>query len=540
MTDDNIRYEIDHNDKMVQGATSLSSDLTQLVHDLFSQRGWTYTEETQHSAYRKVKVTSPLGNVFELNLFTGNIRNEKRSPYEKKIQLNKEDPRQYKNGITLILGFYVFHADDSINDAIIVGYPVDESVSYDTNPSLRGVFVNDILLKAKVNGVCFDRERKIVGFRPEFIFYYLSSYNSFHGYSGEKYTNLDMIDDFYPEKIEETEGANYSVNVPDETDRVKGGCNTLLYGVPGSGKSYTIEHEYCDDEDRMERLVFHPDYTYSDFVGQILPNVDDGVVSYKFTPGPFTNLLKKAYDNPEKEYYLIIEEINRGNAPAIFGEVFQLLDRDENGTSEYGITNSDVSRIVYQDENRKVRIPSNMSIAGTMNTSDQNVFTLDTAFQRRWSMRMIENDMNKAEKEFANHKILNTEVTWKQFNQAINNIILRKNIRMTSSEDKRLGAYFVSKNDLEYNPAERNNELPEKERLKAARDNSRFPEKVLKYLWDDAFKFSREDIFETSLYISLEDIVRKFETSEGNERFTVFKEDVLNAIISGDTDNQGE
>lgn len=97
-------------------------------------------------------------------------------------------------------------------------------------------------------------------------------------------------------------------------------------------------------------LVFHPDYTYSDFVGQILPTVSaDDKVRYLFTPGPFTRLLWKAYHNPDIEYFLIIEEINRGNAPAIFGEVFQLLDRTTDdtsfpmGTSEYSITNANVS-----------------------------------------------------------------------------------------------------------------------------------------------------------------------------------------------------
>jgi len=134
----------------------------------------------------------------------------------------------------------------------------------------------------------------------------------------------------------------------------------------------------------LERIIFHPDYTYSDFVGQILPRVnEDSSVSYEFTPGPFTNILKKAYLNPEKEYFLIIEEINRGNAPAIFGDIFQLLDRNKDGASEYEITNNDVANIIYGDKNHKVSIPSNMSILCTMNTSDQNVFTLDTAFQRR-------------------------------------------------------------------------------------------------------------------------------------------------------------
>lgn len=320
-----------------------------------------------------------------------------------------------------------------------------------------------------------------------------------------------------------------------EPPRVTGGRNVLLYGVPGAGKSYTIGEQYCNDEARMERLVFHPDYTYSDFVGQILPNVTEGNVSYEFKEGPFTRLLKRAYDNPGEEYFLIIEEINRGNAPAIFGEVFQLLDRDDDGKSEYGISNADIARTVYGDESRKVRIPSNMSIVGTMNTSDQNVFTLDTAFQRRWNMRMIENDLNKV--AYAEEKILDTEVTWRRFNTVMNDIILKKNVRVTSSEDKRLGAFFVRQSDLRFDPKENDAGATDDEKRIAMLQNSRFPEKVLKYLWDDAFKFSREDVFETTQYISLENVVQKFRQSHDNGRFAVFKEEVVAALLSADDEN---
>lgn len=327
------------------------------------------------------------------------------------------------------------------------------------------------------------------------------------------------------------------------------GRNTLLYGVPGSGKSYTIEKEYCDDESRLERLVFHPDYTYSDFVGQILPSVSEGIVKYEFTPGPFTVLLKKATNNPTMEYFLIIEEINRGNAPAIFGEVFQLLDRKQEvrdtndngfpiGTSEYGITNADIAKVVYSDANHKIRIPSNLSIIGTMNTSDQNVFTLDTAFQRRWDMRMIENNFDNVNENFANQTILDTEVTWRIFCTEINNIILEKNVRMTSSEDKRLGVYFVQLSDLLYDENEENEALNEHERLKAKRNNSRFSEKVLKYLWDDAFKFLREDIFEINQYNSLESVVRKFTNEKGNNRFKIFKENVYETFVLSEKDKE--
>ena len=325
-----------------------------------------------------------------------------------------------------------------------------------------------------------------------------------------------------------------------EKSRLTTGCNVLLYGVPGSGKSWTIEHEYCDDEDCMERLVFHPDYMYFDFVGQILPIVkkdDEGKekVRYEFTPGPFTKILKKAYLNPSNSYYLIIEEINRGNAPAIFGEIFQLLDRKsedstlyKKGTSEYGITNDNIAFEVYGDTEKKVRIPANLSIIGTMNTSDQNVFTLDTAFQRRWIMRMIPNSF-KGHK-FAENKILDTEVSWQQFCEAINEEILRRN-NVTSSEDKRLGAYFVSADDLDFKKETDN--VNEKEKFEVIHKNARFAEKVLKYLWDDAFKFSHADTFDTRKYKSLEMVIDAFNSTNGNNRFKVFHENLRKLIIEG-------
>lgn len=354
-----------------------------------------------------------------------------------------------------------------------------------------------------------------------------------------------------------------------ENNRVVSGRNILLYGVPGSGKSWTIEHEYCKPGSVVERLVFHPDYTYSDFIGQILPAVsDDGQVSYKFTPGPFTNILRESYNNPSKEYILIIEEINRGNAPAIFGEVFQLLDRkveirdiDDNGypigTSEYGITNMNIAEEMYGKDRKteKVRIPSNLSIIGTMNTSDQNVFTLDTAFQRRWDMRLIEKDFASVDSSLADAEILDTGITWKNFCVEINKIVVGNSTRMTSAEDKRLGAYFVHVHDLKYDDTmgdlkeydalrvkETSGSLTDDEKSRIAvirdamRQNRKFPEKVIKYLWDDAFKFNREIIFDVDKYQSLEQVIHAFMYANGTERFKVFKDNVRDAFANVEED----
>ena len=402
--------------------------------------------------------------------------------------------------------------------------------------------------------------RKVFAFESNPNIFTTENYLGFLGST----KSLFELDEFEVDEITDANQAKENIDY-DKVSRIDNGTNVLLYGVPGSGKSWTIEHEYCKKGTNVERLVFHPDYTYSDFIGQILPNVDDeGQVSYKFTPGPFTNILADAYRNPDKEFILIIEEINRGNAPAIFGEVFQLLDRKTQnrdfddgsypvGTSEYGITNANIAKIVYGDPKHKVRIPSNLSIIGTMNTSDQNVFTLDTAFQRRWEMHLIENNFEHVDKSLATAEILDTGITWEVFCVQINNIIVGNNERMTSAEDKRLGAYFVHLRDLKYDPEMGNlsngeydglrmkEEVKsitesEKERLDAIRNamkqNRKFPEKVIKYLWDDAFKFNREVIFETSLFKSLEQVIRTFMYAEKMDRFAMFKENVRSAFTN--------
>ena len=336
---------------------------------------------------------------------------------------------------------------------------------------------------------------------------------------------------FELEKFEEE--FEYELN---ESQRITGGDNILLYGVPGSGKSHTIDKKYGTDEDKMVRVVFHPDYMNTDFVGQILPTIkEDETITYEFTPGPFTKVMKKAYSDPSNSYYLIIEEINRGNAPAIFGEIFQLLDRKDTGESKYKVTNSNVAKEMFGDSEKQIYIPSNLTVLATMNTADQNVFTLDTAFQRRWNMNMIENNVKDAEN--AKCIISDTGVEWERFNTVINNIILSGNLTAMSSEDKRLGAYFVTKSDLEkveLQVEEGNDEIIKRNNDYKA---SRFSEKVIKYLWDDAFKFSRNDLFNMN-YRSLEQVIQSFVGSKGKDRFEIFKKDVKDLLYVNDLVNE--
>ena len=280
--------------------------------------------------------------------------------------------------------------------------------------------------------------------------------------------------------------------------------NILLYGVPGCGKSHKVEEEYeskITTEKNKIRVVFHPDYTYSDFVGQLLPvlkevenaqGVKEEKLQYEFVPGPFTKIIKTAYEEPNQQCLLIIEELNRGNAPAIFGEIFQLLDRNDNGESKYGIYNADIAKYAYGGlpenqgiainviANTPIKLPPNLTIVATMNTSDQNVFTMDTAFQRRWQMKHIPNRFTgeSLDEKTINHvakHLPKSEISWGVFAQTINKKMHTANLGFGGTEDKSLGVYFATDNDLD--------------------DAERFAEKVLKYLWDDAFKLGRKELF---------------------------------------------
>lgn len=305
-----------------------------------------------------------------------------------------------------------------------------------------------------------------------------------------------------------------------DVQRIKGGKNILFYGVPGSGKSYAIS-KICDDESVMERVVFHPDYSYSDFVGQIMPRLNnDNKLEYVFTPGPFTKIMREAEHNPGRMYFLVIEEINRGNAPAIFGEIFQLLDRKdsikypgEEDESEYGISNYDIAKEVYDgDANHLVRIPSNLTLLATMNTSDQNVFTLDTAFQRRWDMKHIPNKFTDGH---AFDLIEGSNITWGSFAYVVNDLVIEINADMGGSGDKRLGAYFAKFSELSH---------------------VAFSEKVLKYLWDDAFKMDKQMIFDKKM-TSLEKVLDAYQNAQGDPLKTVLKGDVYQKMYDSTNAN---
>lgn len=292
--------------------------------------------------------------------------------------------------------------------------------------------------------------------------------------------------------------------------KTKGGSiNKIFYGTPGCGKSYHIQHNILEKEkyaaDNVICTTFYQDYSNTDFVGQILPKIEKDetsgkeTVKYIFNPGPFTLALIRAISNPTEKVALVVEEINRGNAPAIFGDIFQLLDRDGDGVSEYGIVNVSVldylNDYVFEVNGEKnnyifkeIKIPGNMDIFATMNTSDQNVYTLDTAFIRRWDKEKIKNSFTDC--KFAGKNVPGMNYTWQEFVTAVNNHIAKHLEDLQVNEDKQIGVFFIKESLL--------GSTPEK-----------FAYKVFDYLWSDVAKLDHGIFF--NHFDTLEALITAYE-----------------------------
>ena len=297
----------------------------------------------------------------------------------------------------------------------------------------------------------------------------------------------EMNEEYIQDEIFET---NYKTKLNTKFDR-----NRILFGAPGTGKSYTLnkeQKELLKDGGGFERVTFHPDYSYAHFVGTYKPvSNESGEISYEYVAGPFMRTyvaaVKSANSVNQNPYLLIIEEINRANVAGVFGDVFQLLDRNVENISEYPIQTSEdmrkyLSRELGGDTTlyTEIKIPDNMFIWATMNSADQGVYPMDTAFKRRWNFTYL--GINDNEEGIEGKKVhlgngeFERQVEWNELRKAINIELLEE---CKVNEDKLLGPYFVAKNCLENN--EKFVEV--------------FKNKIIMYLFDDAAKHQRSMIF---------------------------------------------
>ena len=302
--------------------------------------------------------------------------------------------------------------------------------------------------------------------------------------------------------------------------------NWIFFGAPGTGKSYQLNKlaKGSFARENVARVTFYPDYTYAQFVGCFKPvtrykgDFDkplselEAYISYEFVPGPFLETYIKAVQNPNENYLLIVEEINRANPAAVFGDVFQLLDRNSKGRSEYEVavpremhdylaiflpeyaTSAHIPNPVellseqhrLEMETKRLSLPPNMYIWATMNSADQGVFPIDTAFKRRWDFRYM--GINEGENADVDGRILSEInvpcgghiVVWNKLRRAINEFMANDDLRI--NEDKLLGPFFITPSAL----------TPE-------RFPSVFKDKVLLYLYEDVGKTKRTKIFKKEL-----------------------------------------
>lgn len=311
-------------------------------------------------------------------------------------------------------------------------------------------------------------------------------------------------------------GVSNKTGLNNKTEQDQASRQIIYYGAPGTGKSHTVKRDTAEWEKkgRVVRTTFHPDSDYSTFVGAYKPTTEsvqrydiynkpmtrDGkpvmqqIITYKFVEQAFLQAYIDAWENREEPEFLIIEEINRGNCAQIFGDLFQLLDRGADGYSEYAIrADKDLQKHLseaFEDveiedypnvkSGKELLLPSNLYIWATMNTSDQLLFPIDSAFKRRWDWKYmpIGKGYDKNGNEYKWYIETNgKKYSWWSFLDKINAEIADT----TQSEDKKLGFFFCK---------------AEGEKI----SEDKFVDKVIFYLWNDVFKdygFERE-IFKDS------------------------------------------
>lgn len=303
--------------------------------------------------------------------------------------------------------------------------------------------------------------------------------------------------------------------------RLDRNIQSIYFGAPGTGKSHGVDEIIKDCYPNIEikdnpfvfKTTIYSDYSYYNFIGNIMPTSKNDEIGYDFKAGVFSQALARAFEYKDKEVFLIVEEMSRGNIASIFGDVFQLLDRDENGNSEYSINNDLISKHLQDKEiniGNKIYLPRNFHIIGTVNTSDQNVNVIDTAFKRRFEFIYVDvSPVRNADKTLKNtytFKLDDKEFEWNNLYMALNELITTK---MELSEDKQIGQFFIKFNNYKNGDEQKFNAIQNK---------------LLHYLWEDVQGASITDeysIFDKS-YKTFSSLYKDF-----GDKKNVFSEELI-------------
>ena len=423
----------------------------------------------------------------EVYIFPNLADSARNRPNEKRIQITRdyeEHQVDFELGKTgshrcLLLGFYCLNDDD----IVICAW---DAAAYQGHAKPTSAYVHiEAIAEAFRCGFARSQDTKaryVCCFRPEFLHYYV-----------ENMAHLHVVNEF-----------GTGISPKEETPAkfapiaLAGGENVIFYGAPGTGKTHTVDA--MTDGKLCVRTVFHPDMQNSDFVGALKPLMQEDRVTYSFSPGPFALALRNALAHPDRESYLVIEELNRAPAAAVFGDLFLLLDRDASGAGKYDVDfptpefKAWLSTSLDRDIDC-VSLPSNLWLLATMNSADQGVYPIDTAFRRRWRQEYVPIDYSAApsgglEIVFGDGSI--QSLPWYVFAKTMNDHLTEQ---LDIAEDRLLGPWFVTAEDLAASRV--------------------VPGKVLIYLWDDLLRHhGREKVFDVSAVKTFGEISECVATSQ--------------------------
>jgi hypothetical protein len=399
---------------------------------------------------------------------------------DKKDNISNRHVEKIKNYFSIS---NIFNDLDFINNEIDKNYVKDSKI--DSNALIKSIsllakqqnlktnFYIESELGSAGNGIGFKNWQSAYSTIIKPLLLHTTKTNIYLYKKGEEICSYFEFNQFYE--------TNNSVNVQ-KTQIANRVIQKIFYGAPGTGKSHKVNEFIKGKENRTERVTFHPEYDYNSFVGGYKPTMKDKDIRYEFVPQTFTNVYVNAWNDLDNDYFLVIEEINRGNCAEIFGDIFQLLDR----SNQYEITPSkELGEYLrehlssnVQNNGKKLLLPPNLNILATMNTSDQSLFPMDSAFKRRWDWEYLPinydstyidhlGEVKKNESYTYRVEISNNQsVSWLDFIKAVNELIKSNdNLGM----DKCIGNYFIKSQN-------------------AIIDLETFINKAIFYLWNDVFK----------------------------------------------------